>query len=67
MFETGVILLELSGFLAGFATGVLELKDNGLERGDWVGRLMSEEMEGERRMGKLTCLLEGGDVIGSPK
>lgn len=32
--ETCVILLEVAGFLAGLAAGVLELKDDGLERGD---------------------------------
>lgn len=48
VFETGVILLEFAGFLAGLATGVLELEDNGLERGDWWGRVSgAPEREGE--------------------
>lgn len=35
--ETGVILLELGGFLSSLATGVLELEDDGLEGCDWGG------------------------------
>lgn len=39
VFQTGIVLPELPGLLAGFATRVLELKDDGLEGGDWgVGR-----------------------------
>lgn len=50
VFETSIVLPEVPGLLAGLATGVLELKDDGLEGGDWEGD--DERGEGDGKGGE---------------